>query len=269
MTMTVNDQVCVVTGGAHGIGRSLAERFAAEGARAVVVADLDMAAAQQVAAGFGGLAIACDVAVEADLVRVLDTVEYAYGPIGLFCSNAGIAIDGGLEISDADWDRIMRINFMSHVWLARHLVPRMLRNGGGALLQTVSAAGLLTQLGSAPYAVSKHAALSLAEWLAVTYGARGLKVFALCPQGVRTALLEASQASMGFLMQTALEPAEVASAVVEGLAREQFLILPHPEVAEYFRRKATDYDRWLRGMQRLQTETGIEKLMIGYGIPAK
>ena len=261
--MTVKDQVCVVTGGAHGIGRALAERFAAEGARAVVVADLDIAAAQQVAAGFGGLAIACDVAVEADLVRVLDTVEYAYGPIGLFCSNAGIAIDGGLEITDADWDRIMSINFMSHVWLARHLVPRMLRNGGGALLQTVSAAGLLTQLGSAPYAVSKHAAMSFAEWLAVTYGARGLKVFALCPQGVRTALLEASQASMGFLMDTALEPAAVAAAVVEGLAREQFLILPHPEVAEYFRRKATDYDRWLRGMQRLQTDTGIEKLMKG------
>ena len=260
--MTVKDQVCVVTGGAHGIGRALAERFAAEGAKAVVVADLDLPAAQQVASGFGGLAIGCDVSSEADLVRVLDTVEYAYGPIGLFCSNAGIAIEGGLEVTDTDWDRIMRINFMSHVWLARHLVPRMLRNGGGAMLQTVSAAGLLTQLGSAPYAVSKHAAMSFAEWLAITFGARGLKVFALCPQGVRTALLEASsQGSMNFLVETALDPAEVAGAVIAGLAHEKFLILPHPDVAEYFRRKGADYDRWLRGMQRLQKDTGIEDLM--------
>lgn len=262
--MTVKDQVCVVTGGANGIGRALAERFALEGARAVVVADLDAGAAEQVAVGFGGLAVSCDVSLEADVVRLIETVEREYGGIGLFCSNAGIGMEGGLDVSDAQWERIMRINFMSHVWVARHLVPRMLRQGFGAMLQTVSAAGLLTQLGSAPYAVSKHAAMSFAEWLAVTYGARGLKVFALCPQGVRTALLEeASHGSMNFLVETALEPAAVALAVVEGLAREQFLILPHPEVAEYFRRKATDYDRWLRGMQRLQTETGIEKLMTG------
>lgn len=260
--MTVKDQVCVVTGGAHGIGRALAERFAAEGAKAVVVADLDLAAAQQVARGFGGFAVGCDVASEADLVSLLDTVEYAYGPIGLFCSNAGIGMEGGLETSDADWERIMRINFMSHVWLARHLVPRMMRAGGGALLQTVSAAGLLTQIGSAPYAVSKHAAMSFAEWLAITFGARGLKVFALCPQGVRTALLEeASRGSMNFLVETALEPATVAAAVIEGLGNEKFLILPHPDVAEYFRRKGADYDRWIRGMQRLQKETGIEELM--------
>jgi NAD(P)-dependent dehydrogenase (short-subunit alcohol dehydrogenase family) len=262
--MTVKDQVCVVTGGAHGIGRAMAERFAAEGAKVVVVADLDVAAAQQVAGDFGGMAIACDVAVEADLVNLIESVEYTYGKIDLFCSNAGIGMEGGLHVSDAEWDRILKINFMSHVWTARHLVPRMLKWGGGAMLQTVSAAGLLTQLGSAPYAVSKHAAMAYAEWLAVTYGARGLKVFALCPQGVRTALLEeASQGSMSFLVETAMEPEAVALAVIEGLAREQFLILPHPEVAEYFRRKATDYDRWLRGMRRLQTETGIEKLMTG------
>ncbi len=260
--MTVKDQVCIVTGGAHGIGRALAERFAVEGARAVVVADLDLEAAQQVAAGFGGMAIGCDVSVEADLVNLIETVEYAYGGIGLFCSNAGIGMEGGLHVTDAQWERIMKINFMSHVWLARHLVPRLLRNGEGAMLQTVSAAGLLTQLGSAPYAVSKHAAMAFAEWLAVTYGSRGLKVFALCPQGVKTALLEeASHGSMNFLVDSALDPSAVASAVIEGLAKENFLILPHPEVAEYFRRKATDYDRWLRGMQRLQTETGIEQLM--------
>lgn len=260
--MTVKDQVCVVTGGAHGIGRALAQRFAAEGAKAVVVADLDLATAQQVASAFGGLAIGCDVSSEADLVKVLDTVEHAYGPIGLFCSNAGIGMEGGLEVTDADWERIMRINFMSHVWLARHLVPRMLRAGGGAMLQTVSAAGLLTQIGSAPYAVSKHAAMSFAEWLAITFGARGLKVFALCPQGVRTALLEqASRGSMNFLVENALDPSIVAEAVIAGLANEKFLILPHPDVAEYFRRKGADYDRWIRGMQRLQKDTGIEELM--------
>lgn len=171
-------------------------------------------------------------------------------------------MEGGLDVTDADWDRIMRINVMSHVWVARHLVPRMLKNGGGTMLQTVSAAGLLTQLGSAPYAVTKHAAMAFAEWLAITYGKSGLKVFALCPQGVKTSLLEeASHGSMSFLVESALEPSQVAQAVIDGLANEQFLILPHPEVAEYFRRKATDYDRWIRGMQRLQTDTGIEKMM--------
>jgi NAD(P)-dependent dehydrogenase (short-subunit alcohol dehydrogenase family) len=250
--MTVKDQVCVVTGGANGIGRALAERFTHEAAKAVIVADLHPPP--------GG--IRCDVAVEADLVHLLDTVEQTHGPIGLFCSNAGIGMEGGLDVTDADWDRIMRINFMSHVWLARHLVPRMIKQGGGTMLQTVSAAGLLTQLGSAPYAVTKHAAMAFAEWLAVTYGKSGLKVFALCPQGVKTNLLEeASHGSMNFLVETALEPSQVAEAVIAGLANEQFLILPHPEVAEYFRRKATDYDRWIRGMQRLQTETGIEKMM--------
>ncbi len=260
--MTVQDKVCVVTGGAQGIGRAMALRFAQEGARAVVIADVEIAAAQHTAAEFGGMAIACDVASEADLVNLIRSVEDAYGRIDLFCSNAGIGMEGGLHVTDEEWERIMRINFMSHVWLARHLVPRLLKNGGGAMLQTVSAAGLLTQLGSAPYAVSKHAAMSFAEWLAVTFGTRGLQVFALCPQGVQTALLEkASGGSMSFLVESALTPEQVAEAVIEGLAREQFLILPHPEVAEYVRRKGADYERWIRGMQRLQKETGIEDLM--------
>jgi NAD(P)-dependent dehydrogenase (short-subunit alcohol dehydrogenase family) len=260
--MTVQDQVVIVTGGAHGIGQALATRFAQEGARAVVVADLDLAAAQQTAATLGGVAMACDVSREDDLRHLIDTVEYAHGPIGLFCSNAGISIEGGANVADADWRRIMDINFMSHVWAARHLVPKMINRGGGAFLQTVSAAGLLTQIGSAPYSVTKHAALSFAEWLAISYGHVGLKVFALCPQGVNTRLLaDAANHCMEFLVETALEPAQVADAVIRGLAQENFLILPHPEVADYFQRKATDYDRWLRGMRKLQANTGVHRLL--------
>jgi NAD(P)-dependent dehydrogenase (short-subunit alcohol dehydrogenase family) len=260
--MTVQDKVCVVTGGANGIGRALAERFAAEGARAVVVADLHLHQAQQVAAGFGGTAFACDVSREDDLRTLIDQVEDGIGPIGLFCSNAGISIEGGAGVPDDQWRRIMDVNFMSHVWVARHLVPRMLQRGGGAFLQTVSAAGLLTQIGSAPYAVTKHAAQAFAEWLAVSYGHAGLQVYSLCPQGVRTNLLhDAANHCMEFLLEGALEPAAVAEAVIRGFEAEQFLILPHPDVAEFFRRKATDYDRWLRGMRKLQANTGVNKIL--------
>ena len=260
--MTVRDKVCVVTGGANGIGRALAERFAQEGARAVVVADVDLANAQKVAAGFGGVAMACDVSREAELRNLIEQVEDGIGPIGLFCSNAGISVEGGANVPDEQWRRIFDINFMSHVWVARHLVPRMIERGGGALLQTVSAAGLLTQIGSAPYAVTKHAAQSLAEWLSVSYGHVGLQVYSLCPQGVRTNLLaDAANRCMEFLLEGALEPAQVAEAVIQGFAAEKFLILPHPEVAEYFQRKTADYDRWLRGMRKLQANTGVNKIL--------
>ena len=260
--MTVRDKVCVVTGGANGIGRALAERFAQEGARAVVVADLDLAQAQQVAAGFGGSAFACDVSHEDQLRTLIEQVEDGIGPIGLFCSNAGISVEGGANVPDEQWRRIMDVNFMSHVWTARHLVPRMIQRGGGALLQTVSAAGLLTQIGSAPYAVTKHAAQAFAEWLSVSYGHVGLQVYSLCPQGVRTNLLaDAANHCMEFLVETAIEPADVAGAVIKGFEAEQFLILPHPDVAEYFRRKAADYDRWLRGMRKLQASTGVNKIL--------
>jgi len=260
--VTVRDKVCVVTGGAHGIGRALAERFAREGARAVVVADLDLAQAQAVAAGFGGAAFGCDVSREEQLQSLIVEVEDGIGPIGLLCARAGISVGGGANVPDEQWRRILEVNFMSHVWMARHLVPRMIARGGGALLQTVSAAGLLTQIGSAPYAVTKHAAQAFAEWLAVSYGHVGLQVYSLCPQGVRTNLLaDAANDCMEFLVGTALEPAEVAEAVIRGFEAEQFLILPHPDVAEYFRRKATDYDRWLRGMRKLQASTGVNKIL--------
>ena len=255
--MTLKEKVAVVTGGAHGIGRALCARFAAEGARGVVVADKDAAAAEQVAREIGGLAVTTDVAREADIVRLVRQADERYGRIDLFCSNAGIMVEGGVEVPDADWRRIFDVNFMAHLYAARAVLPGMLERGEGYLLQVASAAGLLTQIGSAPYSVTKHAALSLAEWLAITYGDRGIKVSCVCPQGVRTRLLDESGDT--FLKETALDPEDVAETVVQGLGEEKFLILPHPEVAEYFRRKASDYDRWLRGMCRLQRKVGKEK----------
>ncbi|HKV39974.1 MAG TPA: SDR family oxidoreductase, partial [Blastocatellia bacterium] len=209
--------------------------------------------AESVANEIGGLAVRTDVALDSDLAHLVYTAMTTFGQIDLFCSNAGIAIDGGPEVPDNDWLRIMDVNVMAHVYAARAVLPGMLARGDGYLLQTVSAAGLLTQIGSAPYSVTKHAALAFAEWLAITYGDRGIKVSALCPQGVLTNMLLSSTEEAGaFLKEGALAPERVADIVVDALKEEQFLILPHPEVAEYFRRKASDYDRWLRGMRRLQ-----------------
>jgi NAD(P)-dependent dehydrogenase (short-subunit alcohol dehydrogenase family) len=251
--LRLREKVVVVTGGANGIGRALCRRFAAEGTRAVVVADLDAVAAETVADEIGGIAIGTDVARESDIARlVMQTVSDA-GPIDLFCSNAGIAITGGEETPNAEWQRVWDVNLMAHVYAARHVLPAMVERGSGYLLQTVSAAGLLTHIQSATYAVTKHASLAFAEWLAVAYADRGIRVSALCPQGVRTDMLRrAAEQGRGFLVDGAIEPEQVADEVVKGLADERFLILPHPEVAEYFRRKATNYDRWLRGMARLR-----------------
>ena len=253
--MDIHDRIIVVTGGANGIGRALCRRFAAEGARAVIVADLDGAAAKPVADEIGGIAIETDVSRESDVARLVMQATSDAGPIDLFCSNAGIAMTGGEEASNADWLRSWDVNVMAHVYAARHVLPSMLDRGAGYLLQTVSAAGLLTHMQSATYAVSKHASLAFAEWLAVTYGDRGIKVSALCPQGVRTDMLRRAAAEgRGFLVEGALEPEQVADEVVKGLADERFLILPHPEVADYFRRKAADYDRWLGGMRKLRRQ---------------
>jgi NAD(P)-dependent dehydrogenase (short-subunit alcohol dehydrogenase family) len=255
--MQLRDKVVVVTGGGGGIGRALCQRFAAEGARAVVVADRDEAAARKTAQEIGGLAVVTDSGVEADLMRLVKAATDAYGAIDLFCSNAGIMVRGGIDTPDAEWQRIWNVNLMAHVWAARAVVPAMVARGQGYLLQTASAAGLLTQIGSAPYAVTKHAAVAFAEWLSITYGASGIKVSCLCPLGVRTEMLRTASGHIAeVLRETAVEPEAVASAVVAGLDKEQFLILPHPEAGEYFLRKATDYDRWLRGMRRLQDKQG-------------
>jgi len=243
----------VVTGGGNGIGRALCRRFASEGAKAMVVADLDGDSARAVADEIGGLAIATDVAVEADVVSLVERAVDANGPVDLFCANAGIGVAGSVDVPDEEWQRSWDVNFMAHVYAARALLPGWLERGDGYLLQTASAAGLLTNLGAAPYTVTKHAVVALAEWLSITYRDRGIKVSCLCPQGVRTdMLLAGGEEAASLLLAGALEPEDVAGAVVAGLADERFLILPHPEVAEYFRRKADDYDRWLAGMRRLQ-----------------
>jgi NAD(P)-dependent dehydrogenase (short-subunit alcohol dehydrogenase family) len=252
--MELKDKVVVVTGGANGIGAALCRRFAQEGAR-VVVADLDIANAQQIAAEIGGSAAQTDVSKESDIIDLVQKTNAAYGPIDLLCSNAGIGGPrGGIEALNTEWQQIWEINVMAHVYAARAVLPQMLERGQGYLLNTASAAGLLSQIGAAPYAVTKHAAVAFAEWLAITYGDRGIKVSCLCPQGVRTRMLEGGEfhGITNFLRESALDPAVVAEAVVQGLAAEQFLILPHPEVAEYIKRKAGDYDRWLRGMRKLQ-----------------
>ena len=255
--MVVADKVVVVTGGGNGIGAALCRRFAAEGAKAVVVADIDGASAQRVAAEVGGLGMRTDVTSPTDLQQLVADIVGRFGAIDLFCSNAGIAVDGGEETSDAEWQRCWDVNVMAHVLAARAVLPGMLARGDGYLLQTVSAAGLLTHIHSATYAVTKHASLAFAEWLSIAYGDRGIRVSALCPQGVRTDMLRrAAAGGRTFLLDSALEPEQVADEVVKGLAAERFLILPHPEVAEYFRRKATDYDRWLRGMRRLRKSEG-------------
>lgn len=249
--MRVRDQVVVVTGGASGIGRALCRRFAADGARRVVVADRDGEGAAHVAQEIAGDARRVDVAREGDVAALIEHTETAHGPIALFCSNAGIGIPGGAEVADSEWQRIWEINLMSHVYAARHLIPRMAKRGGGYLLNTASAAGLLSQIGSAPYAVTKHAAVALAEWLAITHGREGIKVSVLCPQAVRTAMTAGNPDGVASV-DGMIEPEQVAEVVTQGLADERFLILPHPEVAQYIQRKAGDYDRWLKGMQRLR-----------------
>jgi NAD(P)-dependent dehydrogenase (short-subunit alcohol dehydrogenase family) len=255
--MIVRDKVVVVTGAAHGIGEALAKRFHAEGARAVVAADLDGPAAEKVAAGTGGFGMRVDVGREADIQKLVAETIQRYGQIDLFCSNAGIFVPGGIDAPDTDWLKMRDIHLLAHVYAARAVLPGMLARGDGYLLQTVSAAGLLTSLESVVYAVTKHAALGLAEWLSMTYGDAGIKVSALCPQGVRTDML--MQDPNNFLVEGSVSVEQVADSVIDGLAAEKFLILPHPEVAEYFRRKANDHDRWLRGMRRLRAEVMVKK----------
>ena len=265
--MELAGKVTVVTGGASGIGQAMCRRFAAEGA-SVVVADIDAPGAAAVARDIGGLAVPCDVSVEADVAALVDTTLLSFGRIDLFCANAGILWGSrpddpagiiGPDAPDVAWERIWRVNVMAHVYAARAVVPRMLDQGGGHLLVTASAAGLLTLLGNAPYSVTKHAAVALAEWLAITYGDQGLRVSCLCPQLVRTDMLAGATAAtkeLGLGDFDVLEPEAVADAIVNGLREERFLILPHPDVAEFFRRKAADYDRWLAGMRRLAGSGG-------------
>jgi NAD(P)-dependent dehydrogenase (short-subunit alcohol dehydrogenase family) len=254
--MKLAGKIAVVTGGAQGIGAALCERFAQQGAKAVIVADLNEAGAEAVAAKIGGTAMPCDVSHEGEILRVIEHTEAQFGPIDLFCSNAGILVadpdwDNPASAPDDGWARSWAVNVMAHVYAARHLVPRMSARGGGYFLNTVSAAGLLSQIGGGPYATTKHAALGFAENLAIATRDRGIKVSVLCPQGVDTPMLRGIARGVPD-RDGVLTPAEVADAVIAGLDAERFLILPHPEVATYTRRKADDPDRWLAGMARLR-----------------
>lgn len=242
----------VVTGGASGIGRALCRRFAAEGARGVVVADLDADGAKAVADEVGGLGVRTDVGDEAQVVSLVEQAERAYGPIDLFFSNAGIGMRGGVEVETEGWQKIWDVNVMAHVFAARAVLPSMLSRGEGYIASTSSAAGLLSQIGSAPYSVTKHAAVALAEWLSITYGHQGVKVSVLCPQAVRTGMTAGAPTGGVAGVDGVLEPEDVAESVVRALDEERFLILPHPSVLEYMQRKTSDYDRWLAGMRRLR-----------------
>jgi NAD(P)-dependent dehydrogenase (short-subunit alcohol dehydrogenase family) len=253
MSSHIKDRIIVVTGAASGIGRELARRFAKEGARLVVCSDIDGEGAATVAKEIGGVSFRTNVGLETDIQQMIDAVEADHGPIYMFCSNAGIGIGGGAEASDDGWQRIWDINVMAHVWAARHLVPRMATRGGGYLVNTASAAGLLSQIGSAPYAVTKHAAVGLAEWLAITHGDQGIKVSVLCPQAVRTAMTAGNPDGVASV-DGMIEPEDVAECCVRAIEAEDFLILPHPVVLDYMRRKTGDYNRWIRGMQKLNRQ---------------
>ncbi len=253
--MELKDKIVVVTGAASGIGRAMAIRFAAEGAKKVVCADMNIAGAEETSHQINGLAVQVDVSHEEEIKALIDRVETEIGPIDLFCSNAGILIAGGVEVPNDDWQRIWDINVMAHVWAARHLVPRMIERGGGYLLNTASAAGLLNQVGCAPYGVTKHAAVALAEWLAMTHGDQGIKVSVLCPQAVRSEMTRGHEESVAAL-DGMLEPEVVAEDCLRTIRDETFLVLPHPEVLGYMRAKTDNYDRWIGGMRKLNRKFG-------------
>ena len=260
--MRLRDRAVVVTGGGSGIGAALCRRFAAEGARGILVADLDASAAEAVAVEVGGIGVACDVTREADVASSVERARSEFGPIDLYCANAGIAVGMGTGTGtsgpfapDADWTRSFDVHVMAHVYAARAVLPAMLERGEGYFLTTASAAGLLTDITGHAYSVTKHAAVGFAEWLAIAYGPQGLRVSCLCPQGVVTPLLESVAAQMGgggHLVPDAIEPDEVAEVVVTAIDREEFLILPHPVVKDYAIRRASDTDRWIHGMTRMR-----------------
>ena len=248
--MEVTGKVIVVTGAASGIGRGLCLRFFREGAKAIVAADVNETGARAVADEIKGEAVSCDVSKEEDIIRLVKFVQDRHGRIDIFCSNAGILALGGYEVDNKTWQRIWEINVLSHVFAARAVLPGMIRQGGGAFVVTASAAGLLSQIGSLPYSVTKHAAVGLAENLAITYGDQGISVFALCPQAVDTEMTR--QGGGVAAVDGMMKPEQLADAVMEAFRADEFLILPHPEVKTYMQRKTSDYSRWLKGMRKLQ-----------------
>lgn len=249
--MDIRNKVAIVTGGASGIGRSIARRFAADGARGVVVADVNLEHAQAVADEIKGIAVRCDVSKEADIQALVATTRQHYGQVDAYISNAGIlGRMGGLDLEDTLWDAMWNIHGMAHVWAARAVVPEMVARGEGFFMVTASAAGLLTIVESAPYAVTKHAAVAFAEWLRIAYGRKGVQVACLCPQSVQTNMISGTDGGSA-AVNGILAPEVVAQEVVTTMDNGKFLVLPHPEVARYFRNKGQDYERWIGGMQKM------------------
>ena len=250
--MDLRDKTVVITGAGSGIGAAMARRFAKESPKTLVLGDLDISSAQQVAGEIGAEAYEIDVADEAANRNLVESVESYHGPIDLFCANAGYAMVGDEQTDPDEWDRMWQVNLMSHVHAAKALVPSWIARGDGYFLSTASAAGLLTNLKAAQYSVTKHAAVAFAEWLAITYGDAGVRVSCLCPQFVDTPLLTGAEEFKALGGNHVLSPDDVAETVVAGLETESFLILPHPEVETFFQNKANDYDRWIGGMRKLQ-----------------
>jgi NAD(P)-dependent dehydrogenase (short-subunit alcohol dehydrogenase family) len=255
--MELHDRNIIVTGAGSGIGRALANRFAAEQPRALIVADLNLEAAQATATEVTGTAVKVDVSQEADIRALVERAREVGGPVDVFFSNAGVpGPAGGPDGSNDEWQRTWEINVMAHVWAARAVLPEMVERGDGYLVSTASAAGLLTQVSALAYSATKHAAVSVAEWLAINYGDAGVKVSCLCPQGVRTPMLDLALdqdpvGSAPLIAEGLLEPNEVAEVVVAAMREERFLILPHPKVVEHMALKATQPDRWIGGMRKL------------------
>jgi len=254
--MRLKEKITVVTGGANGIGEALCRRFVKEGAKAVVAADIDADQVQKLADELGIMGVRTDVTSEADIINLVKETEAAFGSIDLFCSNAGIISTDAPDFTAASapddvWQKSWEIHVMAHVYAARAVLPGMVQRGEGYLLNVASAAGLLNQIGSAPYSTTKHAAVGYAEALAITHGSDGIKVSVVCPQAVRTQMVQGNEDGSASV-DGIIEPEDVAESVIQGLAQETFLILPHPEVKTYYQRKASDYDRWINGMARFR-----------------
>lgn len=255
--MKIANKVVVITGGASGIGEAMAKRFHQEGAKGIVVADVQEELLNIVANEINGLPVLCDVTKESDIQNLVQQAEARFGPIDVFCSNAGLLRPGGEEAPDSDWQLNWQVHLMAHVYAARAVAPKMAARGSGYLVNTVSAAGLLTHVNHATYAVTKHAAIGFAEYLSIAYGDQGVKVSVLCPQAIRTPLIAGGEQGVSSV-DGMLEPEVLAQCVVETMDREEFLILPHPQVLSYMQRKTADYDRWLGGMRRLKARHKVE-----------
>ncbi len=249
--MDVQDRVVIVTGGANGIGAALCKKFALAGVKQIVIADRDFESAHKLANELSATAIHCDVALEADIQKVVNFTQDTYGRVDIFVSNAGVTSKGGPEVPDEEWMRQWNINLMAHVYASRAVLPKMLERGDGYLVQLASAAGLLTEIGSAPYSVTKHAAVAYAEWLSVHYQKQGIKVSCVCPAGVATDFLNMEDPVHQFLHYSSVTPEQVAQDILNGIKEETFLILSQTEVKDFFAYKGTDYDKWIKNFSRL------------------